>query len=351
MAKRSLELSGNLPLNVSIRLLQLTDETEESFYEMHALLVEQVFRWKTLRVSSMVGLPPELRQWIPSELPSVVSLTLSIVVLEHVAANDTVALEPFISAPHLTFCASDIRMMFPLTYCPLLQEYHTMACSFNKRFRPPTRSLWRGLIEKLSQKCPQLEVLQVTVDSDHILVSASDVSPGEWPVLPSLTTLRLVRTTSSKKSSSVLTELKAPQLRRIEFLYHAPGYGTIREIQFPAKYDGRVLFSRIYAESVTKVLSRIPNVPGHQVELDLDSMIYGDPKPRKAETWEPLGIAPVTTWYRELWEEIRQTSPDVSWVVPSDEGAGTWKRLGGTDLSFDDAIAYLDRHRSVLRET
>ncbi|KAG8909289.1 hypothetical protein FRC01_007026, partial [Tulasnella sp. 417] len=83
--KRRLELSGNLPLNVSMRLLRkepdneymaylghnVSNSNDQSFCQMHALLVDQVSRWKTLRVEATVEVPSKIRQWIPSELPNV----------------------------------------------------------------------------------------------------------------------------------------------------------------------------------------------------------------------------------------------------------------------------------------
>ncbi|KAG8912551.1 hypothetical protein FRC01_005043, partial [Tulasnella sp. 417] len=67
--KRRLGLSGNLPLHVSMqvsgwepRLDDLGDAKNESFREMHALLVEHVGRWKTLRVEARMELPSELRR-------------------------------------------------------------------------------------------------------------------------------------------------------------------------------------------------------------------------------------------------------------------------------------------------
>lgn len=106
-------MSGKLPITVSVRLSCDVDENgyrdkgHGSFYEMHALLVEQVLRWKTLSVQGVVEVPSEIRRWIPSELPNVLGLFLSISVLEGVSENDTSSREPFISAPRLTFCASD----------------------------------------------------------------------------------------------------------------------------------------------------------------------------------------------------------------------------------------------------
>ncbi|KAG9028681.1 hypothetical protein FS837_003806, partial [Tulasnella sp. UAMH 9824] len=84
--KRRLALSRSLPLSVSIRVsgrdVSLRDGlgygNDESFQEMHALLVEQVVRWRTLRVEAEMERPSELRKWIPSELPNVVGLSLSL---------------------------------------------------------------------------------------------------------------------------------------------------------------------------------------------------------------------------------------------------------------------------------
>ncbi|KAG8916174.1 hypothetical protein FRC01_003317, partial [Tulasnella sp. 417] len=91
--KKRLELSGNLPLNVSMRLLRREPDrgdyygswrkvsNDQSFFQMHALLVEQVSRWETLRVEATVALPSMLREWIPPELPNVVGLSLRLEVL------------------------------------------------------------------------------------------------------------------------------------------------------------------------------------------------------------------------------------------------------------------------------
>ncbi|KAG8925108.1 hypothetical protein FRC01_010667, partial [Tulasnella sp. 417] len=91
--KRRLELSGNLPLNVSMRLLRREPDrgdyygswrkvsNDQSFLQMHALLVEQVSRWETLRVEATVALPSMLREWIPPELPNVAGLSLRLEVL------------------------------------------------------------------------------------------------------------------------------------------------------------------------------------------------------------------------------------------------------------------------------
>ncbi|KAG8961456.1 hypothetical protein FRC00_012178 [Tulasnella sp. 408] len=132
--KRRLELSGSSPLDISIRLSRDEEEEDywdnfedwddfaesdddeewnkalewanakESFYETHALLVKQVSRWNTLRVEATVGVPSELRWWIPSQLPNVVGLSLGFVA-HHLATGSQK--KPFISAPLLSFCASD----------------------------------------------------------------------------------------------------------------------------------------------------------------------------------------------------------------------------------------------------
>lgn len=114
--RKRLELSGALPLNVSIRLSREETDNEywgnpevwenESFYEMHTLLLEKLARWKTLRVEATVNVPSELRQRIPFELPNVVGLSLHVVVLGYVPPDDMDSRGPFISAPRLTFCSS-----------------------------------------------------------------------------------------------------------------------------------------------------------------------------------------------------------------------------------------------------
>ncbi|KIO29839.1 hypothetical protein M407DRAFT_21092 [Tulasnella calospora MUT 4182] len=238
-------------------------------------------------------------------------------------------------------------MTFPLTYCPLLREYHAIAIGFNGLFQTPRSSIWRRLVGMLSQKCPLLEVLQVTVDSDYILSSANDSSQGDWPVLPSLTTLSFANKLNSPDICCVLTKLNAPRLGRIEFRYHSATHCSIKDIRFPAENDGRVLFSIVCAASVTQLLSRIPNAADLQVELDADSIIDGDPSFREAETWESRRSPAIIARLRGWWESVQQNIPKVSWVVPSSEGEGSWKRLGGADLSLDDAIAYLDHRMGV----
>ncbi|KAG9048504.1 hypothetical protein FS837_012694 [Tulasnella sp. UAMH 9824] len=99
--------------------------------------------------------------------------------------------------------------------------------------------------------------------------------------------------------------------------------------------------------------SPIPNAADLQVELDVDSLFDGDPRFREAETWELVRDPEVISARREWWQWVLQNTSKVSWVVPSDsgEGEGDSKRLGGADLSFDDAIAYLDQRRSIWLKT
>lgn len=203
-------------------------------------------------------------------------------------------------------------MIFPLRYCPLLQEHHAIAIGFNGLFQPPKSSIWRELVGMLSQKFPLLEVLQVTVDSDHILSAANDASPGDWPVLPSLTTLRFANKLNSPDICSVLSEMNAPRLRRVEFRYHAATHCSIQDIRFPAGNDGRVLFSIVCAASITQVLSRIPNAADLQVEMDLDSIIDGDPAFREAEAWESRRSPAVISRIRGWWKSVQQNIPKVS---------------------------------------
>lgn len=115
--KRRLALSGNLPLNVSMRLTRVSgmdSDTEErmwgdyeSLNEMHTLLVEQVIRWKTLRVKVSANRFFRLRRWIPFELPNVWGLSLTFSLNVNIVHNEGDLYTAFISAPRLTFCSSD----------------------------------------------------------------------------------------------------------------------------------------------------------------------------------------------------------------------------------------------------
>lgn len=96
------------------------------------------------------------------------------------------------------------------------------------------------------------------------------------------------------------------------------------------------------ATNATEILLIISNAAELQVELDLDSIIDGHQTFWNAGTWGPLRHPEYISKLREWWESVRQTTPRVSWVVPSDGEEGTWKHLGGADLLFDDAIVYLD---------
>ncbi|KIO29840.1 hypothetical protein M407DRAFT_242484 [Tulasnella calospora MUT 4182] len=149
----------------------------------------------------------------------------------------------------------------------------------------------------------------------------------------------------------LLTELKAPQLRRVEFRDYLIIPALTQDIQFPVENNGRIFLSMMSAANVTELLARITNAADLQVLLDLDSIIDGDPRSRKAETWESRRDPPAISQLQGWWESVRENIPKVSWVVPSDEQEGSWKRLGGADLLFDDAIAYLDRRRGIWLKT
>ncbi|KAG8898627.1 hypothetical protein FRC00_002554 [Tulasnella sp. 408] len=101
----------------------------------------------------------------------------------------------------------------------------------------------------------------------------------------------------------------------------------------------------IYTGFITRQLTGITNIADLQVELDLDSIIDGDPRFRDAEQWEFRRSPAALSQLRKQWESNRRSLPKVSWVAPSDEVEGSWERIGGADLSFDDAIVYLDRRR------
>ncbi|KAG9048505.1 hypothetical protein FS837_012695 [Tulasnella sp. UAMH 9824] len=363
VVKRRLALSGNLPLHVSIRVAgweprlaidDLGDASNESFQEMHALLVEQVVRWRTLRVESRMGVPSELRQWIPSELPNVVGLSLSLLAHKYAHPNDMESRGPFISAPCLTFCCSDSPVSFPFTYCPLLKEYHVSGIGLKEMVYPLTISLWRAVVAYLFEKCPRLEVLQVQATSRYVPASDENVCLGDWPVLPSLITLRFADGATAETISYFLTELKVPRLRRVEFQGYLLASDLNQETRLPLENNGRMLVSRMPIGNVIELLEGIStavNAVDLQVELDVDGFIDGHPRYRESQSWESRRSPAAMSELREWWESIPQIILRFSWVVPSDEGEGGWKRLGGAELSFDDAVAYLDRGRDVWLKT
>ncbi|KAG8957337.1 hypothetical protein FRC00_004125 [Tulasnella sp. 408] len=355
VVKRRLALSGNLPLNVSIRVTgreprfeDWGDANNESFQEMHALLLKEVVRWKTLRVESRMRTPSDLRKWIPSELPNVVGLSLSLFA-GYIPPNDMNSRRPFISAPRLTCYSSDSPVPSFLTYCPLLQEFHVSGTGFIVNGHPPTTSQWRTVVEHLVEKCPRLEVLQVQMTSGYASRSGDDVYVGDWPVLSSLTTLRFAGATF-ENIRCFLTELKAPQLRRIEFQEFLVASDLSPEIRFPLENNGRILVSKMPLGNVIALLGLITNgvnAADLQVELDVDGLIDGHPRYREAQSWESRRSPAAMSGLRKWWKLIPKDILNFSWVVPSDEAEGEWKRLGGAELSFDDAIAYLDRGRDV----
>ncbi|KAG8961458.1 hypothetical protein FRC00_012180 [Tulasnella sp. 408] len=363
--RRRLGLSGDLPLNISMRLHCNVwvhgDEDREWDYEgvwqdpssdkMLALLVEQVSRWKTLRIYAITSAPSQLRDWIPPQLPNVVALSLRLVVFEWIPVGDTCSREPFISAPRLTFCTSDSPVTFPLTYCPLLKEYHTSGIGLNQLLVSSRTALWRELIAMLSENCPQLEVLQVKMHSGYIPSLTDDASQGDWPVLPSLTTLRFADGTSSANIRCILSELKAPHLRRVEFRDVLGVSTSIPAIRFPVENEGRVLISAMSPEHVTILLGKLENAPDLEIDLDLDSIVDGDPRLREAERWGPSRSLTTISQLRNWWKSVPQDIPKVSWVVPFGEVEASWERIGGTKLSFEEAIAYLDRRREVWLNT
>ncbi|KIO29842.1 hypothetical protein M407DRAFT_21095 [Tulasnella calospora MUT 4182] len=340
--KRRLELSGNLPLNVMMWLCQ--DQDEEQFSEIHALLAEQFSRWNTLRVKATVDVPSALQQWVPSVLPNVVGLSLSIEVLEEVSVDDMDSREPFISAPHLTFCSSDSPVLFPLTHCPLLREYRAIGIGFDGFEELERGPLWMELVSTLSRECPQLEVLQVSEEGN---VYGGSVSLEDWPALPSLTTLRFAIRPSYPSIRCVITGLRAPKLHLVEFrgLPVVLGFDasdlSIPEMRLPEENHGRILFSGIEMSHLTSLLQRIPNATDLDVEVDLASIIDGDPTGRQRGVGT-LGLSSaVISDLRRRWEWVQKNIPKVSWLVPSEKGGGL-ERLGGADLLFDDAIAHLD---------
>lgn len=201
----------------------------------------------------------------------------------------------------------------------------------------------------LADKCPRLKALHVI--SFNIQSPAHDVPQGDWPVLPSLTTLDIAHEPRPSDIRCILRELKTPQLRRVGFRGHLSIYGSSTEVRFPGENDGRILLSNMPPTTAIELLSWIANAEDLRVELDLDSIIDGHPGLRNAGTWEPLRHPEHISKLREWWGSVRQDIPKVSWVVPSDEGEGYWKRLGGADLLFDDAIAYLDGRRTAWLRT
>ncbi|KAG8957338.1 hypothetical protein FRC00_004126 [Tulasnella sp. 408] len=261
---------------------------------------------------------------------------------------------PFISAPRLTFCSSDSPVSFYFTYCPLLQEYHVSGIGLMEIVPPPKSSLWRAVVANLFEKCPRLEVLQVRVTSGYVPPSDDNVYLGDWPVLPSLTTLRFADGATGENIRYFLTELKAPQLCRVEFQGYLIASDLNQETRFPLENNGRILVSRMPLGNVLELLKRISNAvnaAGLQVELDVDGFIDGHPRYREAQSWESRRSPAAMSGLRKWWESIPRSILKFSWVVPSEEGEGGWKRLGGAELSFDDAIAYLDRGRDIRLKT
>ncbi|KAG9048506.1 hypothetical protein FS837_012696 [Tulasnella sp. UAMH 9824] len=196
-----------------------------------------------------------------------------------------------------------------------------------------------------------MEVLQVATDSGRMYSPIPNAPQGDWPVLPSLKTLRFTNGATSMNIRCILNELKAPQLRGIEFRDYLIIAALNQEIRFPVNSDGRIFLSMMSTVNTIELLARITNVVDLEVELDLVSIVNGDPQSQPAEPWQcrrsPEDISQLRGW----WESVQQNIPKVSWVVPSDKEEGGWKQLGGVDLSFDDAITYLDRRREVWLKT
>lgn len=99
---------------------------------------------------------------------------------------------------------------------------------------------------------------------------------------------------------------------------------------------------------LTTLLMRMTNVANLQAEVDLTSLISGDLISRAGDTG--FSFTDISN-PRSQWERVQHLMPKVSWVVPSDEVEGSWKRIGGAELSFDDAIAYLAHRRGVWLKT
>ncbi|KIO29836.1 hypothetical protein M407DRAFT_21089 [Tulasnella calospora MUT 4182] len=354
--KRRLELSGKLPLNVLIMFSRggwgdLVEPDEVSFYEILALLVGQVRRWSTLRLEAYVESPSTIRRLVPSDLPNVVDLSLSIdfqFQWQEVSEDDINPREPFISAPRLTFFSTDSPVLFPLTHCPLLREYRACGVGFSG-YDDLRITIWRELVATLSEACPRLEVFRVREDSWNS-TWAKDASSGDWPALPALTTLQFADGAGYENIQCILTWLNAPKLRLIEFR-GSPisndwiAESWIPEIRFPVENDGRV---RMMLSHLTTLLMRMTNVANLQAEVDLTSLISGDLISRAGDTG--FSFTDISN-PRSQWERVQHLMPKVSWVVPSDEVEGSWKRIGGAELSFDDAIAYLAHRRGVWLKT
>ncbi|KAG8896868.1 hypothetical protein FRC00_005152 [Tulasnella sp. 408] len=290
--KRRLVLSRALPLNVWLRVCanealgesfhEIRDLDDESFREMHVLIMEQISRRETFKVQAIVGRPSKLWQWIPSSLPNLVTLSLRVEVLDYVTQDEMDSQGQFISASNLTFCYPDSPVTFPFTCCPLLQIFHTTGIGLSGLIDSSPSSIWRKLIVFLAEKCPRLEALHVI--SINIQSPAHDVFQGDWPVLPSLTTLDIAHGPSSSDIRCILGELKAPRLRRVGFRGHLSIYGSLTEVRFPGENDGRVLLSNMPPTTAIELLLWIANAEDLRVELDLDSIIDGHPGLRNAGT-------------------------------------------------------------------
>ncbi|KAG8900623.1 hypothetical protein FRC01_010068 [Tulasnella sp. 417] len=342
--KRRLELAGNSPLNVAMQFY--LEGGEGSSPEVYELLLERVSQWKTLRVEATIWEPSQLQQWIPDELPNVASLHLKLEILDPIEEDDEDSRAPFISAPRLTFCSSDSPVWFPLAHCPLLQEYHVSGIGYGERGEPPRALEWSDFVTFLSEKCPRLEVLEV-FNGSEIWPSVNEDPPEDWPTLTSLTTLRFTNGSSYMNIRCLLTRLKAPLLHLVEFQGVPTSDGSkdtnlsIAKVPFLVNNDGRIRFSGMSISDLIAVVGRISDVPDLRVEVDVASIIVGSSRTGEpaSETLEFSSTAVLEL--RSRWEWVGQNLPKVSWVVPSDEGEGRLKRLGGADLIFDDALAYL----------
>ncbi|KAG9016003.1 hypothetical protein FRB90_003862 [Tulasnella sp. 427] len=345
--KRRLELSGELPLDISMRLLQ--DEDGLSI-ETLAPLLDQLPRWRSLRVDATVEAPSALRLWIPSELPNVEEMSLAVEVIEEVLEDDAESREPFISAPRLTFFSSNSPVHFSMTHCPLVQEYWCMGMGFDGFTEPSRFDLWRSFVGTLSTKCPRLEVLQVSEEGG--VWDNDSFGAGPWATLSALKTLRFAIRANSATIRYFLKKLGAPELRLIEFkgipVYNPRKDGLESEIRFPPGNDGRVLFSGMNLPKLIELLLTLNNISECTMEVDLASVIDGNPK-----EWTPtqgkLGLCSEDLeTLRMEWNWVCQYYPRVIWIVPAGEGGGGLKILGGRHLSFDKAIAYLN-DRMALR--
>lgn len=241
------------------------------------------------------------------------------------------------------------QVLFPLTHCPLLREYRAIGIGFDGFGELERGPLWMELVSILSRECPQLEVLQVSEEGN---VYGSGVTQGDWPALPSLTTLRFAIRANYPTIRCILTGLKAPKLHLVEFRGNPVALGfadsdlSVPVIRLPAEDHGRILFSGMEMSHLTGLLGRIENSAELRAEVDLASIIDGDPKGRQKGVGA-LGLpSTAISELRGRWEWVQQNIPNVKWLVPSEKG-GELKRLGGVNLSFEDAIAYLDSRMEV----